>query len=356
MPSLRRGGSIANKFLIHQAFDITIAMPSTSPLTSAASFTSFGQPDDVVELSDISNQDLEQGQVRLSMRFAPINPADINYVQGIYGIKPQLPAAAGLEGCGEVIESRSDDLQLGDLVITLKPVGTWAEQVICPADHLLKIPGNTPLEQASMLKINPLTAWCMLSQFIKLPKGSWVIQNAANSGVGSCVIQIAKLLGLRTINLVRREELISPLNELGADHVLLDDASSIEAIQKITTDSPPALALNAVGGDSALRLMDALATKGIHVTYGAMSRRSLKVPNKFLIFKRIQLHGFWVTEWIKEADAELVGETYQQLARWITEGKLAQPVDSTYPLAEIIPALKRSMEDKRDGKVLLDCS
>jgi trans-2-enoyl-CoA reductase len=343
---------MANKFLINQAFDPTIAM-STS---SSASFTSFGQPSDVVELTELAPRQLTSGEVRLKMLYAPINPADINYIQGIYGIKPELPAIPGLEGCGEVIESRSDKLQAGDLVITINPVGTWAEQVVCPAGHLLKIPSATPVEQASMLKVNPLTAWCMLTQFIDLPKGSWVIQNAANSGVGSCVIQIAKLLGLRTINLVRREELIQPLTNLGADHVLLDEADSIEAIRAITGDSPPALALNAVGGDSALRLMDIIATKGIHVTYGAMGRRSLKVPNKFLIFKRIQLHGFWVTEWIKENDAQLVGETYQQLAQWISEGKLAQPIDSIYPLAEITTALKRAMEDQRDGKVLLDCN
>ena len=326
------------------------------PASSSASFASFGQPNEVIGLTELPTQELKPEEVRLKMLYAPINPADINYIQGIYGIKPELPAIPGLEGCGEVIESRSDKLQAGDLVITINPVGTWAEQVVCPADYVLKIPSATPVEQASMLKVNPLTAWCMLTQFIDLPKGSWLIQNAANSGVGSCVIQIAKLLGLRTINLVRREELIKPLTELGADHALLDEAESIEAIRTITGDHPPALALNAVGGDSALRLMDIITTKGIHVTYGAMSRRSLKVPNKFLIFKRIQLHGFWVTEWIKETDAQLVGETYQQLARWISEGKLTQPIDSTYPLAEITTALNRAMENQRDGKVLLECS
>jgi trans-2-enoyl-CoA reductase len=331
-------------------------MPSTPNLASSASFASFGQPNEVIELTEFATQDLTPNEVRLKMRFTPINPADVNYIQGIYGIKPELPAVPGLEGCGEVIESCSDDLKVGDLVITLKPVGTWSEQVICPADHVLKIPADTPVEQASMLKVNPLTAWCMLTQFIDLPKGSWVIQNAANSGVGSCVIQIAKLLGLRTINLVRREELIQPLIDLGADHVLLDDASSLDQIRTLTDDSPSALALNAVGGDSALRLMDALDDKGIHITYGAMSRRSLKVPNKFLIFKRIQLHGFWVTEWIKENDSALVADTYQQLARWMTQGKLAQPIDSVYPLAEISTALDRAMENQRNGKVLLNCS
>ena len=342
--------SETNLYKKRLSLDKSLSMPSTT------TFTSFGQPDDVVALTEIPNRDLEQGELRLKMLYSPINPADINYIQGIYGIKPELPATPGLEGCGEVIESHTDDFQTGDLVITLKPVGTWSEQVVCPADHVLKIPADTPIEQASMLKVNPLTAWCMLTQFVHLPEGSWVIQNAANSGVGTCVIQIARLLGLRTINLVRREELIAPLTELGADHVILDNSTALDEIRTLTAECPPTLALNAVGGDSALRLMDALAIKGIHVTYGAMSRRSLKVPNKFLIFKRIQLHGFWVTEWCKEVDPDLVAETYQQLARWISEGKLAQPVDSIYPLSEITSALKRAMEDQRSGKVLLDCS
>lgn len=320
-----------------------------------ATFENFGQPPEVIKLTDQPCRDAGPGEVKILMRYAPINPADINYIQGIYGLKPELPATAGLEGCGEIIESHADDLQVGDLVITVLPVGTWSEVVTCPADAVLKIPHNTPVEQASMLKVNPLTAWCMLTQLVDLPEGAWVIQNAANSGVGTCVIQIAKLLGLRTINLVRREEPIDGLLGLGADHVLLDNQESMDKIKELTAGNRPALALNAVGGDSALRLMDVLATKGMHVTYGAMSRRSLKVPNKFLIFKRIELHGFWVTEWMKENDKEVIRKAYDQLARWTIDGSLTQPIDSTYPLTDIFSAVTRSMEDKRNGKVLISC-
>ncbi|MGB0774425.1 MAG: MDR family NADPH-dependent oxidoreductase, partial [Akkermansiaceae bacterium] len=280
---------------------------------------------------------------------SPINPADVNYIQGIYGIVPDLPAAAGMEGCGEIIESCADTLSVGDLVIFGQYNGVWASEVVCRPDALLKIPNDTPTEQAAMLKVNPLTSWCMLTQFVDLPKGSWVIQNAANSGVGVCVIQIAKLLGLKTINLVRRDELIDDLVKLGGDIVLLDNAESISEIKQ----HAPQLALNAVGGDSALRLMDALAPEGIHVTYGAMSRRSLKVPNKFLIFKRIQLHGFWMTEWIKKQPREHVEEIYQLLAQWMAQGDLTQPIDSKFPLGDIISAVTRAQEDKRQGKVML---
>jgi NADPH:quinone reductase-like Zn-dependent oxidoreductase len=118
-------------------------------------------------------------------------------------------------------------------------------------------------------------------------------------------------------------------------------------------EKKPSLALNAVGGDSALRLMDALDNNGLHVTYGAMSRRSLKVPNKFLIFKGIRLHGFWMTEWLKQNNQALMESAYLQLARWMTQGQLAQPVDSTYDLIDIKAALTRAQESKRDGKVLL---
>jgi len=97
-------------------------MPSTT------TFTSFGQPEDVIEITESSSTDLKPGEIRLRMLVAPINPADINYIQGIYGIKPELPVTAGLEGCGEVIESLSDDFQAGDLVITIQPVGTWSEE------------------------------------------------------------------------------------------------------------------------------------------------------------------------------------------------------------------------------------
>ncbi|BDS07476.1 quinone oxidoreductase [Oceaniferula spumae] len=318
-----------------------------------STYRTFGSPADVIELEEHIPHALTDGEIRVRMLAAPINPADINFILGNYGIRPDLPCTPGMEGCGEVLESRSDDFSVGDKVIFVRRVGTWTNEVVCPGSAALKIPAETPVEQAAMLKINPLTAWAMLTQFRELPENSWIIQNAANSGVGVCAIQIAKLLGLRTINLVRREEPIKELVDLGANLVLLDNAESIEHVKKVTADQPPALALNAVGGDSALRLMDALAPKGTHVTYGAMSMRSLKVPNKFLIFKRIELHGYWSTEWIKEQEAEKISTVYKQLAEWVIDGKLTQLVDSRFPLQDIRTALGRAQEGKRHGKVLL---
>ena len=243
-----------------------------------STYSTFGAPTDVITLENTPQQVLTDGEIRVRMLAAPINPADINFIQGTYGIRPELPCTPGIEGCGEIIESRSSNFTNGDKVIFMERASTWAEEVICSAQTALKVPSETPTEQAAMIKVNPLTAWAMLTYFMDLPKGSWVIQNAGNSGVGVCVIQIAKLLGLRTISLVRREELITELQKLGGDVVLLDNTESITHIKETFKNELPTLALNAVGGDSALRLMDALASGGIHVT--SVSYTHLTLPTK----------------------------------------------------------------------------
>jgi trans-2-enoyl-CoA reductase len=104
-----------------------------------------------------------------------------------------------------------------------------------------------------MLKVNPITAWRMLHDFVPLQRGDWFIQNAANSGAGRAAIQIGHELGLKSVNLVRRPELVEELMAEGADVVLLDDETMRGQIAERTGGAPIRLALNAVGGDSAIR-------------------------------------------------------------------------------------------------------
>lgn len=320
-----------------------------------AYFEKTGVPEEVLHVESVESPAyLQPGEVKVRMNVAPINPADINFVQGVYGIKPVLPSGAGLEGVGVVLESESPDMEEGDEVIMLSGIGSWGEILIGDARRFLKIRSDVAPEQAAMLKVNPLTAYRALVGFTKLNHGDWVVQNAANSGVGRCLIQIAKAMGLRTINLVRREDLIEELKVLGGDVVLLDDQDAVANAMKATGGDRPVLASNCVGGDSALRLMDMLAPGGKMVTFGAMSKKSIKVPNGFLIFKRIELHGLWVTEWLKEASETDIHAAYNYLMELMADGKLIQAVDSVYRLAEIKSAVKRAQEESRGGKILLD--
>ena len=161
-----------------------------------STFQSFGAPDNVVSLTEEASPPLTPGQVRVRLLAAPINPADINYIQGVYGVKPELPATPGMEGCGEVVESQSKSFSNGDKVIFLKRGGLWREEIIAAAEDLIALPAEIEPLQACMLGINPLTALLMLENFRSLAKGECVIQNAANSNVGRCLIQIAKKIKL----------------------------------------------------------------------------------------------------------------------------------------------------------------
>ena len=155
-----------------------------------------------------------------------------------------------------------------------------------------------------MLKVNPATAWRLLHGFGTLEDGSWIVQNVGNSAVGRCVIQLARDLGIRTISFVRRAEVIDELRALGADQVFLDDEAGLAAAKEVLGGANAALAFNAVGGDSALRLMKLLRESGSHITYGAMGRKPVTIPNGLLIFRDIQVRGLWVSRWIENAPRE----------------------------------------------------
>ena len=324
--------------------------------SSYLQFTQTGNPADVVELAQREMPAPQGHEVLVRMRYAPVNPADLNFIEGTYGRAAVPPCIPGHEACGEVVGVGPDvkSLAKDDVVISLLGTGCWAQHLLAPEHAFAKVPGRIDRAQASMLRVNPVTAWVILKEFAELEPGDWVVQNAANSGVGRAVIQIAKRFGLRTLNLVRRESLIDELKALGADEVVLDSDEGVAQAKALLGKDHVKLASNAVGGDSAIRLMDLLTSEGTMVTYGAMSRRSLKVPNKFLIFKNLNLRGLWVTKWFETATREQLYDVLEPLTEMILAGELLMAVDEIIPLQEHRRAIIRAQESGRSGKVLFD--
>lgn len=317
-------------------------------------FRRTGKPDEVLEFEPdiLISQGLAGGEVLVRIAAAPLNPADLNTVEGTYGVKLELPATPGIEGFGVVEASNSPDFVRDDEVIFLRRSATWASHTIVPGDTLFKLPkGINPL-QAAMLKVNPATAWQLLHDGGSPQPGTWIVQNAGNSAVSRCVIQLARDLGVRTISFVRREGLSGELAALGADHVFLDNDDGMAAAMEAMGGADATLAFNSVGGDSALRLMKLLRDGGSHITYGAMGRKPVTIPNGLLIFRGIQVRGLWITRWIANAPADEVDAVYRNLSAMVAAGQLVQPVDSTYPLERFRDALARLDAPERTGKVL----
>jgi NADPH:quinone reductase-like Zn-dependent oxidoreductase len=294
----------------------------------------------------------------LKVEAAPINPADLNVLEGKYGALPALPCVPGVEGVGRVVLvgpgcGSGEGRLLGKRVLLPHGFGTWRHFGTARAADLVVVPESIALEQAAMLRINPATAFCMLEQFVVLHPGDWIVQNAANSGVGRSVIQIARARGWRTINVVRRGGLEEELHSIGADVVLEFGENLAERISAKTGGVAPRLALNAVGGESALALAKTLPESGVLVTYGAMGLQPLKIPNGLLIFKDLQVRGFWVTRWYKNATPGQREALFGQLFQWAAEGVLHTPVEAVYPIERVKEALLHAMRSGRCGKILL---
>ena len=317
----------------------------------------FSTPEEGVSVREQDYKDPKPNELIIRTGYCPINPADLNVIEGKYGKLPELPAVIGNEGSGHVIAigKECEHFKEGDHVLYMNRQDCWQEFVAATADQIIKLPDLLPLKLSSMLKVNPATAWLLLNQGIKIESHDWVVQNASNSGVGVAVIQIAKSLGIKTMNFVRRETCKDKLLSLGADAVFTDDESGkIEATKLIKNEKINLpLAINAVGGESALRIMSLLSEGGTHITYGAMSKRPLKIPNSFLIFKNLKIRGLWLSHWLKNENKVNIEEVYQYLAQKMLNEKLEQPIDSVYGLEELEEAIKRSMQEGRNGKVLL---
>ncbi len=316
----------------------------------------YGEPSRAANLKSESIPLPGNGEILVKTSFAPVNPADINILEGRYGSLPPLPATIGTEGSGQVIATGPDvtDIRKGDQVLYLSRTDCWQDYVSCTAKQVIRLPGELPEEAACMLKINPATAWLLLHQDDGQIPGGWIVQNASNSGVGHAVIAIARKLGIRTVNFVRREELIKPLLEAGGNVVVMDNDEGKNSAMEQIGNAPVELALNAVGGESSLRIMSMLSEGATHITYGAMGKRPLKVPNSMLIFKNLKLRGFWLTKWLRTTEQGEIENVYRTLCQLMLSGSMQQPVDSVYPPENVSSAIKRATENRRSGKVLLD--
>jgi trans-2-enoyl-CoA reductase len=313
-----------------------------------------GPPAEVVRLEEQTIAAPEADEVIVQMQAAPINPVDLNVIEGKYPVLPELPAVPGVEGAGVIAAKGSavSGFEPGTPVLLSARAGSWREACRVKAAQVRAVPPEIPIAQAAMLKINPATAWRMLHDFVKLKPGDWVLQNAANSGVGRSVIQISKAIGFRTVNVVRREELIAELLQAGADAVLLDRDDLPGEIQTATGGAPIALAFNAVGGESALRLANALAPGGTIITYGAMGRKPLRIPNGLLIFKDLRWRGFWVTQWYERASGAMRDEMFAELFRLARSGVLHSPIEREYGIRDARAAILHSQRSARSGKVI----
>lgn len=318
------------------------------------SLVGFGGPD-AVSLVDLPVSEPRPGEALLQTLVSPINPADLNVLEGKYGRLPSLPCVPGTEGVARVMavgsggESR---VVVGDRVILPSGYGAWRTLGVACVEDLVPVPETLDEMQAAMVRINPATAWCLLREVVSL-EGGWVLQNAGTSGVGHAVRALGRQRGIRVVSFVRDAEVASRLRA-GGELVFTDDDEGVGEVRRASWFGGGAeLALNAVGGESALRQANLMRPGATQVTYGAMARQPLRIPNSLLIFKNLIFRGFWVSEWYSRVGRERGNQLLSGLlAMMASPDWIPLPVHSEFPVDRFAEAFKASQSGVR-GKVMI---
>jgi NADPH:quinone reductase-like Zn-dependent oxidoreductase len=295
-------------------------------------------------------------EVLLETLAFPINPADLLVIGGKHRMRPTLPAQPGAESVGRTLAAGAEvrGFAPGDLAVpTVRE--NWVERRVLAASSLLAVdPAADPL-QLSMLRGLPGTAWFMLEDYAPRVPGSWVLQTAANSGVGLCLAALARTRGLRSVNIVRRADAGPAILAAGGDVVLTTEpiATLAERILAATGGERPRVAYDAVAGPNTRAIAAALADEAPVVVYGLLSGQPAELTPEQLIFHGLSLVGYGLGTALARRSMQTVRRDYLALSRLVAAGRLHVPIEATYAMDEIGSALAHAAREGRGGKVLV---
>ncbi len=318
-------------------------------------FNAFGKGHEVAEAVEVEDPGAPgDGEVLVDVEAFPINPVDLLTIAGTYASRPELPAVPGSEGLGRVVETGAgvSHVKNGDRVL-LMGRENWMQRKRVRAGEVLPIDIDADPLQLAMLKINPATAFLMLKRYRELNPGDWLIQNAANSGVGAGLISLAKSEGVRTVNVVRRQELVAPLQSRGADVVLVDGPDLPERVREATQNAAIPLGIDAVAGAATGRLAACLAEGGTLVNYGLLSGKPCAIDPHQVVFRQITLTGFWLVKFLGAMSGEEKIALYADLGARVASRALEVEIAAVYGIDEIKTALEHAAREARGGKVLV---
>jgi len=319
----------------------------------AIEFREYGTPHEVCHCVEVDGAPPPgPGEVTVAVEAAAINPADLLIFEGRYP-GPTPPARQGVEGAGRVTAIGEDvtELAVGDRAMLLSR-DNWVQQQTIPVAQAVRFPEELDILQAAQIKANPPSAMLMLRDYEDLNEGDWVIQNAANSAVGLHLIRLARARGIKTVNVVRREELFQPLMEHGADLVVMEGHDLGERVRAEIGDACLPLAIDAVGGSSCQHLADCVSDGGTVVNYGFLSGDPCMLTPSHTIVHQISLTGFWLVKNLFTSPREVIEATYAEVAQLFIDGVLYSPVEATYTLNQVAQALEHAAREGRTGKIV----
>jgi NADPH:quinone reductase-like Zn-dependent oxidoreductase len=316
-------------------------------------FDRCGEPEAVLYLAQLPDQQPAPGEVAVQIRMRPVNPSDLAYIRGHYVLPDSYPATPGMEAVGIVTATGGDvtGIAIGGRCMIGRTRGTWAETMVVPATDITPVPDEIPDEIACQMHANPLTAWLLVH---RITRPGAIVQTAAGSAVGRLVCQLGSMLGRRIINVVRHEKTADDLRARGAEHVVLASRPDWPEQVRLAAGTDPIIAaFDPVAGQTGVDLLRLLAPGGELVLYGALSGQPVPVSAIQLAAGDISVHGFWLAPWFAATSPADRASILKKLLDLFQKRQLDIPVAGIYGFSDFKSALRAAQAPGRLGKILI---
>lgn len=316
----------------------------------AIQITKFGGPE-VLNFQDIELKKPERGQALINVKAAGVNFLDIYQRRGTY--PTTLPYILGVEGSG-IVESVGEgvsNVKIGDRVAYVHEPGSYAEQSIVKAEHLIPLPSEFSFEQGAAFPLQGMTAHYLLHEFRKIKSNDIVLIHAAAGGMGLLLVQWAKHLGAKVIGTVSSDEKATLAKEAGADEVILYTKQDFATeVKRITNKHGADLIIDGVGKTTFAGNLEAAAIRGNIVIFGSASGPADPISPNVLMTHSLTLSGGLLFNYI--LTQEELFKRAKAVLEAIQKGWLKLKIDAL-PLKDAAEAHKKLEERKTSGKIVL---
>jgi putative PIG3 family NAD(P)H quinone oxidoreductase len=294
--------------------------------------------------------------VRIRTVATAVNRADLHQRAGRYPPPPGASPILGLECAGviETVGANVHHLAPGDRVAALLAGGGYAEQVVCPAGHVLPVPNGMDWHTAAALPEALSTAFLNLIVEGSLQPGDRVLLHAGASGVGTTALQLLRVWGHRVWVTAGSAQKIDACRRLGAEGgTVRGQASWLEDVRQWSDGQGVDVILDPVGASYLADNQQALAKRGRLVVIGLLGGRSADLDLGRLLVQRQHIIGSVLRSRSDSEKAALISRILKVAWPLCLDGRVQPVIDSVFPLQEAEQAHRRVASNQTIGKVVL---
>lgn len=326
-------------------------------LAKGIMFNEFGNPQDVLKVETKQIRPLTEEEILVRMSMCPINPSDLIPIKGSYAHRISLPTIPGYEGVG-IIEDVGQSVSkkfIGQRVLPLRGEGTWQEFVKTSASLAVPIPNSINDYTAAQLYINPLTAWVICTEMLKLKRNDTLIVNACGSSIGRIFAQLSRVLGFRLIAVTRSSTYTEELLKLGAYAVINTTTTFLTyKVMELTNGRGATAAIDSVGGEAGSTLAFCVQPNGTLVSIGLLSGIPINWA-KFSEISKVTVKLFHLRHWNTQVSVRKWQDTFAQLIELVNHKQLVlMKPEAQFNFVNIQEAVRVAESSTRNkGKIFI---